>query len=216
MQSQKIIFVKRLPHGADLPIPQKMTLGSSGCDIAAAVEDSITINPGDRALVPTGFCFEIPQGYEVQVRPRSGLAWKHGLTILNTPGTIDSDYRGEVKVILANLSKEPFIIRETGSGTRIAVERLFDQHNIKINVRMELGSNEAIKQAIVGGLGLSILSRHTLNLDAAMEQLAILHVEHFPIRREWYAVHHGDKQPSMVAATFLKFLHNNVGDMELI
>ena len=117
MQSQKTIFVKRLPHAKDLPIPQKMTPGSSGCDVSAAVEESITIKPGDRALVPTGFCFEIPTGYEVQVRPRSGLAWKHGLTILNAPGTIDSDYRGEVKVILANLSMEPFVLKR---GERIA------------------------------------------------------------------------------------------------
>ncbi|MFC1476798.1 dUTP diphosphatase [Fibrobacterota bacterium] len=117
MQSQKIIFVKRLPHAKELPIPQKMTPGSSGCDISAAVEESITIKPGERVLVPTGFCFEIPTGYEVQVRPRSGLAWKHGITILNTPGTIDSDYRGEVMVILANLSKEPFVLKR---GERIA------------------------------------------------------------------------------------------------
>ncbi len=117
MQSQKIISVKRLPHAKELPIPQKMTPGSSGCDISAAVEESITIKPGERALVPTGFCFEIPTGYEVQLRPRSGLAWKHGVTILNTPGTIDSDYRGEVKVILANLGTEPFVLKR---GERIA------------------------------------------------------------------------------------------------
>ena len=117
MQSQKVISVKRLPHAKDLPIPQRMTPGSSGCDISAAIEDSITIQPGERVLVPTGFCFEIPKGYEVQVRPRSGLAWKHGLAILNSPGTIDSDYRGEVKVILANLSKEPFTLTR---GERIA------------------------------------------------------------------------------------------------
>ena len=117
MKSQKIISVKRLPHAKDLPIPHKMTPGSSGSDISAAVEESITIKPGERALVPTGFCFEIPKGYEVQVRPRSGLAWKYGITILNTPGTIDSDYRGEVKVILANLSTEPFVLKK---GERIA------------------------------------------------------------------------------------------------
>lgn len=113
----KNILVKRLPHAENLPVPHKMTSGSSGCDIAAAIEESIVLKPGERILVPTGFCFEIPQGFEVQVRPRSGLAWKHGVTVLNTPGTIDSDYRGEVKVILANLGTEPFTLNR---GERIA------------------------------------------------------------------------------------------------
>ncbi len=117
MQSKMIISVKRLSHARDLPIPQKMTPGSSGCDIAAAIEENIILKPGERYLVPTGFCFEIPLGFEVQVRPRSGLAWKHGITVLNTPGTIDSDYRGEVKVILANLGTEPFTLKR---GERIA------------------------------------------------------------------------------------------------
>jgi len=117
MEEKQLIFVKRLPHAGELPIPQKMTPGSSGCDIAAAIDESIVLKPGERILVPTGFSFEIPQGYEVQVRPRSGLAWKHGITVLNTPGTIDSDYRGEVKVILANLGTEPFTLNR---GERIA------------------------------------------------------------------------------------------------
>jgi dUTP pyrophosphatase len=94
-----------------------MTTGSSGCDIAAALSADITIMPGKRAIVPTGFCFEIPQGYEVQVRSRSGLAAKNGVMVLNSPGTIDSDYRGEVKVILANLGDEPFAVHH---GDRIA------------------------------------------------------------------------------------------------
>ncbi len=115
--SNKYILVKRLPHAQDLPVPEKMTPGSSGCDIAAALEESIILKPGERVLVPSGFCFEIPPGYEVQVRPRSGLAWKHGITVLNTPGTIDSDYRGEVKIILINLGTEPFTLNR---GERIA------------------------------------------------------------------------------------------------
>ncbi len=115
--SEKKILVKRLPHAHDLPVPLKMTPGSSGCDIAAALEESIIVNPGERVLVPSGFCFEIPPGYEVQVRPRSGLAWKHGISVLNTPGTIDSDYRGEVKIILINLGTEPFTLNR---GERIA------------------------------------------------------------------------------------------------
>lgn len=117
MNSEKCIRVKRLAHAKDLPIPHKMTPGSSGSDISAAIENSIILKPGERILVPTGFSFEIPRGFEVQIRPRSGLAWKHGITVLNTPGTIDSDYRGEVKVILANLGSEPFTLNR---GERIA------------------------------------------------------------------------------------------------
>lgn len=111
------IHVKRLEHGYDLPLPVRMTPGSSGCDIRAAVKDDLVIPPSGRVLVPSGFCFEIPQGYEVQVRPRSGLALKHGVTVLNAPGTIDADYRGEVCIILANLGREPFTVRR---GDRIA------------------------------------------------------------------------------------------------
>lgn len=94
-----------------------MTPGASGCDIAAAIEEDMTIPPGKRALIPTGLCFEIPPGFEVQVRCRSGLAAKHGVMVLNSPGTVDSDYRGEVKVILMNLGEEPFTVRR---GDRIA------------------------------------------------------------------------------------------------
>ena len=94
-----------------------MTAGSSGCDVCAALDEPLELLPGSRALVPTGFCFEIPHGYEIQVRPRSGLAVKNGITVLNAPGTIDADYRGEVKVILVNLSPQPFVVRH---GDRIA------------------------------------------------------------------------------------------------
>jgi DNA-binding transcriptional LysR family regulator len=113
---------------------------------------------------------------------------------------------GQRNIPLARLAKEPFIMREPGSGTRIAVERLVHAHKVTLNVRMELGSNEAIKQAIVGGLGISVLSRHTLALDAAMGQIATLNVKHFPIKRQWHAVYPAGKQPSMVAQTFLEFL----------
>jgi len=98
-------------------IPKYETLGSSGMDIAAFIKNSITINPGEKALVPTGFSIAIPRGYEVQIRPRSGLAAKRNITVLNTPGTIDSDYRGEIKIILINLGREKFIIE---NGDRIA------------------------------------------------------------------------------------------------
>ncbi|MDO5575493.1 MAG: dUTP diphosphatase [Fibrobacter sp.] len=117
MQNAGSIFVKRLEHAAGLPLPSRMTPGSSGCDVCAALGESVTIEPQKRALIPTGLCFEIPVGYEVQVRPRSGLAFKNGVTVLNAPGTIDSDYRGEVKVILINLGEEPFTIKH---GDRIA------------------------------------------------------------------------------------------------
>ena len=111
------ILLLRLPHAEGLPLPVRMTAHASGFDVVAANTEAITLAPLERALVPTGFCMEIPAGYEVQVRPRSGLAAKHGITCLNTPGTIDADYRGEVKVILVNLSSEPFTIVR---GERIA------------------------------------------------------------------------------------------------
>ncbi|MEN3747596.1 dUTP diphosphatase [Sphingomonas sp. HF-S3] len=109
------IEVQRLPHGEDLPLPAYATGGAAGMDVVAA--EAIVIAPGARHAVATGFAMAIPEGYEVQVRPRSGLALKHGVTCLNTPGTIDSDYRGEVKVILANLGDQPF---EIARGDRIA------------------------------------------------------------------------------------------------
>ena len=98
-------------------VPEYKTAGAAGADVCACIPEKITIAPGKRALVGTGLFFEIPQGYEIQVRPRSGLAAKNGITVLNTPGTIDSDYRGEVKVILINLGKEDFTIN---NGDRIA------------------------------------------------------------------------------------------------
>ncbi len=109
----------RLPNGEGLDLPAYETSGAAGMDLRAAVDADapLTISPGKRALVPTGFIFEIPDGYEAQIRPRSGLAFKHGITCLNTPGTIDSDYRGEVKVLLINLGDEPF---EITRGMRIA------------------------------------------------------------------------------------------------
>ncbi len=109
------IALKRLPHGVDLPLPAYATEGAAGMDIVSA--EAATLAPGARAAIATGFAIAIPAGYEVQVRPRSGLALKHGITCLNTPGTIDSDYRGEVKVILINLGAAPF---EIARGDRIA------------------------------------------------------------------------------------------------
>ena len=109
------ISLRRLPHGADLPLPAYATSGAAGMDVVAA--EDVTLAPGARHAVATGFAIAIPEGFEVQVRPRSGIALKHGITCLNTPGTIDSDYRGEVKVILANLGDSPFEVKR---GDRIA------------------------------------------------------------------------------------------------
>jgi len=113
------VRLKRLPHGEGLPLPAYETAHAAGMDLRAAVPElePLTLAPGSRALVPTGFSIALPEGYEAQVRPRSGLALKHGITCLNSPGTIDADYRGEVGVILANLGAEPFVIRR---GDRIA------------------------------------------------------------------------------------------------
>ena len=115
--SEIMVAVTRLPHGADLPLPAYATPGAAGLDLLAAVPDAITLPPLGRALVPTGIAIAVPVGYEAQVRPRSGLALKQGITVLNAPGTIDADYRGEVGVVLINLSQAPVTLRR---GERIA------------------------------------------------------------------------------------------------
>lgn len=103
--------------GDEIPMPAIMSAHAAGVDVAAAVDEPLTLRPGERALVRCGFAMAIPAGYECQVRPRSGLAIKHGITLLNSPGTIDADYRGEVKVILVNLGQDPFVVEP---GQRIA------------------------------------------------------------------------------------------------
>ncbi|PHP68826.1 dUTP diphosphatase [Zhengella mangrovi] len=110
--TQPVIGVVRLDHGHEIDLPAYETVGAAGMDLRAAVpaDDPLVIAPGERALVPTGLVFEIPPGFEAQIRPRSGLAFKHGVTCLNTPGTIDSDYRGEVKVLLVNLGQQAFTV----------------------------------------------------------------------------------------------------------
>lgn len=114
----------------------------------------------------------------------------------------------EKNIPLSRLNGEPFIMREPGSGTRKSVQKLFEEHKISVKVRLELGSNEAIKQAIVGGLGISVLSRHTLALEGTNGPLAILDVEGFPIERYWYVVYPAGKQLSVIARTFLEYLQN--------
>ena len=111
------VQIKALAHFGDLPLPKFETALAAGADLRAALGEDMVLAPGQRALVPTGFAMALPAGYEAQIRPRSGLAYKHGITCLNTPGTIDADYRGEVKVLLINHGSEPFTITR---GERIA------------------------------------------------------------------------------------------------
>lgn len=111
------VQIKQLPGSEDLPLPRYMTPHAAGMDLYAAVPEDRILAPGERALVPSGIAIALPEGCEAQIRPRSGLAIHHGITLLNAPGTIDADYRGEIKVIMANLGREPFIIHR---GERIA------------------------------------------------------------------------------------------------
>jgi dUTP pyrophosphatase len=113
------VRIARLPHGADLPLPEYQSAHAAGLDLLAAVSDDapVELAPGGRAMIPTGIAIALPPGFEGQVRPRSGLAARHGVTVLNAPGTIDADYRGEIQVILVNLGTDPFVIRR---GMRIA------------------------------------------------------------------------------------------------
>lgn len=111
------VKVMRLPHGANLPLPAYQSAQAAGLDLLAAVSTDVIIAPGKRALIPTGIAIALPAGTEAQVRPRSGLAAKHGITVLNSPGTIDADYRGEIQVILINFGDTPFVVKR---GERIA------------------------------------------------------------------------------------------------
>jgi len=142
------IELKRLPHGEGLPLPAYATEGAAGMDVVSA--ETLTLAPGARAAVATGFAIAIPAGHEVQVRPRSGLALKHGVTCLNTPGTIDSDYRGEVKVILANLGQDPFAIAR---GDRIA------QLVPAIVLRASVGEVDALDDTVRGAGGFGSTGR---------------------------------------------------------
>ena len=112
-----VIQVRRLPHGDGLPLPSYATAGAAGMDLLAAVEAPVTVDPGKRALIPTGLAIALPAGFEMQVRPRSGLALRNGIVLPNSPGTIDEDYRGEVQVIVLNAGDAPFVVER---GMRIA------------------------------------------------------------------------------------------------
>jgi dUTP pyrophosphatase len=135
------INIMRLDHADGLELPSYETKGSAGMDIRAAVleDEKLTLSPNQRVLVPTGLIFEIPQGYEIQIRPRSGLAFKNGVTCLNTPGTIDSDYRGEIKVLLINLGLEEF---EISRGMRIAQMVVAPVTQAKLLETNELGETD--------------------------------------------------------------------------
>lgn len=141
------INIKRISNKfSDIPLPAYATEGSSGMDLRAAIDDELVLKHGEFILVPTNLIFEIPKGYEIQVRPRSGLAAKNGIGILNSPGTIDSDYRGEVKVILFNFGKEDFIIKR---GDRIAQIILSKSLNFSIEEVEEISTTQRGK----GGFG---------------------------------------------------------------
>lgn len=142
MQSVKII------NKSDLPLPQYQTELSAGMDIPANVESTITLQPGERQLIATGLYLEIPPGYEMQIRPRSGLALKHGITVLNSPGTVDADYRGEIKVLLINHGQEPFQISK---GDRIA-QMILAKHEV---ISWEVTSNLNPSERGEGGYGSS-------------------------------------------------------------
>ncbi len=143
--------VRRLPHAADLPLPSPASPGAAGLDLRAAVVEDVLLRPGERSLVPTGLVLELPEGYEGQVRPRSGLALRHGVTCLNSPGTIDSDYRGEVAVILANLGSEPFVVKR---GERIA------QLVVARCARIEWEEADSLQDSERGSGGFGSTGRH--------------------------------------------------------
>lgn len=132
-----LIQVVRMPHLGDLPLPAYESAGAAGMDLRAAIEGTWVLAPGERALVPTGLSMAIPEGFEVQVRPRSGLAVKHGVTVLNTPGTVDSDYRGEIKVPLINHGEESFVVAR---GERIAQMIVAPVVQARLRVVAELGT----------------------------------------------------------------------------
>jgi len=146
MANKITIPVKKLPNFGDLPLPSYATIGSAGMDLIAAIEDDIILKPMERKAIPTGLTIALPEGFEAQVRPRSGLALKHGISIPNSPGTIDSDYRGEICAILINLSNENFVIQR---GMRIAQIVIAEYSRCSWDIRTELSETERSE----GGFG---------------------------------------------------------------
>lgn len=133
------VSITQLPHAKGLGLPKYGTEHSAGMDLEAAIDIPVTLKPGERAMVPTGLAIALPAGYEAQIRPRSGLAAKNGVTVLNTPGTIDADYRGEIKVILINLGTEPFTIER---GLRIAQMVIAAYNHVVWNIKETLDETE--------------------------------------------------------------------------
>lgn len=128
------VQIKRMPGNEDIPLPNKMSSLASGMDIYAAVAEDLTLEPGERGLIPTGFCLAMPAGLEAQIRPRSGLALKHGITSLNSPGTIDADYRGEVKVLLINHGQEPFVVSRKDRIAQLVFQQVPDVALVEVEV----------------------------------------------------------------------------------
>ena len=133
------VAIKQLSGSEDLPLPRYMTDHAAGMDLVASVHEDLVLAPGDRALVPTGIAIALPEGYEAQIRPRSGLALNSGVTLVNTPGTIDADYRGEIRVILINHGSEPFVVRR---GDRIAQMIVAPVCRVRWDVQDDLASTE--------------------------------------------------------------------------
>lgn len=140
------VQINRLAGNEDIELPRKMSELASGFDLYAAVTEDLVLQPGQRALVPTGLAIAMPGGLEAQIRPRSGLAYKHGITCLNTPGTIDADYRGEIKVLLINLGQEPFVINRNERIAQMVFQIVPEVHLVQVD---EL--SETIRGA--GGFG---------------------------------------------------------------
>jgi len=140
------IVIKKLPGNEDIPLPRYMTPHASGMDIHAAVAEDMVLNPGEAKLIPTGISIAIPEGFEGQVRPRSGLALRHGVSVLNTPGTIDADYRGEVGIILINLGKDRFVVKRGDRIAQLTVNKVYQ-------ARLELASDLAGTARNEGGFG---------------------------------------------------------------
>jgi dUTP pyrophosphatase len=124
---------KRLPGNEDLQLPRKMTEGAAGFDLQAAINEPVTLQPGERQLIATGFAMAMPNELEAQIRPRSGLAYKHGITVLNSPGTIDADYRGEVKVLLINHGQQPFTIERGERIAQMVIQLVPQINNIEVD-----------------------------------------------------------------------------------
>jgi dUTP pyrophosphatase len=148
--------IMQLPHGADLPLPAYQSAGASGLDLHAAVpaDAPVILQPGERAMIPTGIAIELPRGTEGQVRPRSGLAARHGVTVLNSPGTVDADYRGEVSVILLNLGGEPFLIER---GLRLA------QLVIMPVLRAEIARSRKLRETKRGSKGFGSTGKQAID-----------------------------------------------------